>query len=111
MLSNSSEITLDPQVPKVNFELNSMDFILDPQVNFELVIVSESSLVICFPLCAVIKGQVHKSIVFNRVSGLQTWDTNQRYYTNSGAHTNVLFYKYITLMVKDLIDYNICNFM
>ena len=31
--------------------------------------------------------------------------------THSRAHTNVLFYKYKTLMVKDLIDYNICNFM
>jgi len=31
--------------------------------------------------------------------------------TLSRAHTNVLFYKYKTLMVKDLIDYNICNFM
>ena len=29
-------------------------------------------------------------------------------YANSRAHTNVLVYKYKTLMVKDLIDYDIC---
>ena len=32
------------------------------------------------PTVRIVKGQVHKSIVFKRSSGLKTWDTYTGYY-------------------------------